>query len=318
MAKAAKRGSFKTTVGGQAVLEGIMMRGPQKWCLAVRKPDGEVACEVHDVKKRAWTHWPFIRGVLSFVDSLMMGYKTLMRSAEIAMTEEERAEEPSKFDKWVDRHFGEAGGKVVMGVSAVLGIALALGLFMFLPTLLVSLLNDYVTPLYWGKPVLEGVLKMALFVGYLALVGRMKEIRRVFSYHGAEHKTIYCYEAGDALSVENIRGHSRFHPRCGTSFLFIVLFLSILLNSALPWPELAGGAVLRTGLKLLMLPVVMALSYEVIRLAGRYDNPLTRAVSAPGMWIQRLTTKEPDDSMIEVAILAVGPVLPQAPEEAKW
>lgn len=173
-------------------------------------------------------------------------------------------------------------------------------------------------PLGGFKPVLEGLIKIAIFVVYLGLVSRMKEIRRVFSYHGAEHKTIFCYEAGDELTVENIRGHSRFHPRCGTSFLLIVLILSILLNSVLPWPAGAGGALLRVLLKLLMLPVVMALSYELIRFAGRHDNPFTRAISAPGLWLQRLTTREPDDSMIEVAIAAVKPVLPENPEDAKW
>ncbi|MDL2214381.1 DUF1385 domain-containing protein [Clostridia bacterium OttesenSCG-928-O13] len=317
MEKPAKRTNVKTSVGGQAVMEGIMMRGPDKWCLAVRDPQGEVVTEVHDTQKRPWAKWPLVRGVINFVESLSMGYKTLMRSAELSMGEDFVEEEPSKFDLWVERHFGDKGTKVVMGLAAALGVVLALGLFMFLPTALVSLLNA-VVPLGWAKPVLEGLIKIAIFIGYLALVSQMKEIRRVFSYHGAEHKTIFCYEAGDELTVENIRGHSRFHPRCGTSFLFIVIILSILLNSVLPWPAGAGGAFLRVGLKLLMLPLVMALSYELIRLAGRYDNPVTRAISAPGMWMQRLTTKEPDDSMIEVAIAAVTPVLPERPEEAKW
>jgi uncharacterized protein YqhQ len=168
------------------------------------------------------------------------------------------------------------------------------------------------------KALIEGFIKIAVFLAYLALVSRMQEIRRVFSYHGAEHKTIYCYEAGDPLTVENIRGHSRFHPRCGTSFIFIVLFLSIFLNSALPWPDVVGGTVIRVCMKLLLLPVVMGVSYELIRLAGRHDNPLMRALSAPGLWVQRLTTCEPDDAMIEVAIAAVLPVLPENPDEARW
>ncbi|MDL2218758.1 DUF1385 domain-containing protein [Ruminococcaceae bacterium OttesenSCG-928-O06] len=311
--KPAKRSNVKTSVGGQAVLEGIMMRGPAKWCLAVRTPDGKVVAETHDTVMRPWAKWPFIRGVFNFVDSLVMGYKTLMRSAELAMGEEYEEEEPGKFDAWVEKKFGDAGTKVVMALASVLGIVLALGLFMFLPTGAVSLVDNFV-PLGAAKPVLEGVVKILIFVLYLVLVRRMKDIHRVFSYHGAEHKTIYCYEAGDELTVENIRTHSRFHPRCGTSFIFIVLIISIFLNSALPWPAGAGGALLRMVLKLAMLPVVMAVSYEVLRLAGRYDNWFTRILSAPGMWIQRLTTNEPEDDMIEVAIAAVSPVLPPAAE----
>ncbi len=317
MSKAAKRCKIKTSVGGQAVLEGVMMRGPSKWCLAVRKSNGEVVTEEHETKARPWTKIPLVRGVLSFLDSLVMGYKTLARSAELSMEEDEE-EELSRFDAFVERHFGQAGTKFVMGAAAVLGIALALGLFMFLPTFLVSMVDRYAFELHGFKAVVEGLIKVAIFVGYLALVGRMKDIRRVFSYHGAEHKTIYCYEAGDELTVENVRKHSRFHPRCGTSFLFIVILLSIIVNAALPWPQIMGGTLVRTGLKLLVLPLTMALSYELIRLAGRHDNIVTRIISAPGMWMQRLTTKEPNDEMIEVAIAAVTPVLPSDPKEAKW
>lgn len=312
----AERTKFKTTVGGQAVLEGVMMRGPQKWCLAVRTPNEEIVTETHELEKpRAWTKWPLVRGVLSFCTSMVMGYQTLTRSAELSMTEEEQEAEMSKFDKWVEKKFGDKGMDIMMGVAMVLGVALALGLFMFLPTFLVNLFNTYVYPLGGFSTLVEGVLKIALFVAYLALVRRSKDIKRVFAYHGAEHKTIYCYESGDPLTVENIRPHTRFHPRCGTSFIFLVLIISILLNSIIPW---SGGVLLRVGLKLLMLPVVMAFSYELIRLAGRYDNVVTRIISAPGLWLQRLTTSEPDDSMIEVAIAAVTPVLPEAPEEAKW
>ncbi len=317
MEKAAKRINVKTSVGGQAVMEGIMMRGPAKWCLAVRTPSGQVVTELHDVKAQPWRKWPLVRGVAGFVDSLVTGYKTLMRSAELAMGEDFAEEEPGKFDLWVEKHFGDKGAKLVMVLAGVLGVLLAVGLFMLAPTAAVSGL-DTLVPLGGWKPVLEGLIKIAIFLVYLALVSRMNEIRRVFSYHGAEHKTIFCYEAGDELTVENIRRHSRFHPRCGTSFLLIVLILSILLNSALPWPQGAGGALLRAGLKLLVLPLVMALSYEVIRFAGRHDNPFTRTISAPGLWLQRLTTKEPDDSMIEVAVAAVAPVLPQDPAEARW
>ncbi|NLW79351.1 MAG: DUF1385 domain-containing protein [Ruminococcaceae bacterium] len=309
-----KKTQFKTTVGGQAVMEGVMMSGPAKWCLAVRTPEGEVVTELHDTRRRPWAKWPFIRGVVSFVNSLLMGYKTLMRSAELALGDELEAEEPSKFDKWVDRHFGEAGSKIIFGVSGVLGVVLAVVLFMFVPTAVVNLVDTYLVQLGWGKSVLEGVLKIAIFVGYLVLVRRLKEISRVFSYHGAEHKTVFCYESGDELTVENVRKHTRFHPRCGTSFLLIVLIISIILFSVVTWSD----PFLRVALKILLLPVVMALAYEVIRLAGRYDNPVTRVISAPGLWLQRLTTNEPDDAMIEVAIAAIQPVLPEDPGEAKW
>lgn len=311
----AEREKFKTTVGGQAVLEGIMMRGPKKWCLAVREPAGSVAVEVHETEKPGW--WakvPFVRGVFSFVSSLVLGYKTLMRSAELSMTEEEQEAELSGFDKWVDKKFGDKAMNIIMVLSALLGVGLAILLFMFLPTFLVNLVNNHLLALGGFKALLEGAIKIGLFVGYLALVRASKDIRRVFGYHGAEHKTIFCYEAGDELTVENIRKHTRFHPRCGTSFLLIVLIISILLFSILPWTSTG----LRVLLKILLLPVVMGASYEIIRLAGRYDNIVTRIVSAPGLWLQRLTTCEPTDDMIEVAIAAVLPVLPQNPEDAKW
>ncbi len=289
-----------------------MMRGPDKWCLAVRTPNGEITTETHDTPKRPWTKLPFIRGIFNFFDSILMGYSTMMRSAELSMADDSE-EEPGKFDIWLDKHFGENGAKFVMGLSSVLGVVLAIGLFLFVPTFIVRFVDGFF-PLGWFKPVLEGLIKVAIFIGYLALVRRVKDIRRVFSYHGAEHKTISCYESGEALNCENIRHHTRFHPRCGTSFLFIVIIVSILVNSFLPW----GGTFSRVFWKLLLLPVVMGVAYEIIRLAGRYDNPVTRAISAPGLWLQRLTTEEPDDSMIEVAIAAVEPVLPVEPDEAKW
>lgn len=309
----AERCKFKTTVGGQAVMEGVMMKGPAKWCLAVRGPGGDIITETHNSAVRPWVKWPFIRGVFNFIDSLLMGYKTLMRSAELSMGDDFEEEEPSKFDKWLAEKFGEKGQKAVMGVAAAVGVILALVIFMVVPTAVVGFLDNFL-PLYGWRTLIEGALKIALFVAYLALVRNMKEIRRVFAYHGAEHKTISTYEAGDALTVENVRKHTRFHPRCGTSFLLIVLIVSILVFSLVPW----GGTLARVGLKILLLPVVMAVAYELIRLAGRYDNPVTRIISAPGLWLQRLTTEEPDDSMIEVAIAAVEPVLPEEPEEAKW
>lgn len=302
---------FKTKVGGQALIEGVMMRGPQKMCLAVRQPNGEIYTEVSDVHTHAWQKWPLVRGVASLVSSLATGYKCLMKSADIGLTED--AAQPDKFDQWVEKHFGEKGSKFVMALASVLGIVLALGLFMYLPTFLVGLL-DKAVPLGWGKTLLEGLVKIGVFVAYLAIVSRMPDIKRVFSYHGAEHKTIACYESGEELTPENARKHSRFHPRCGTSFILIVLVISILVSSLLPW----GSTGLRVLYKLLLLPVVMGVSYELIQFCGRHDNPFTKAVSAPGLWLQRLTTNEPDNSMLEVAIAAVNPVLPQHKEDAAW
>lgn len=302
---------FKTSVGGQALLEGIMMRGPEKICVAVRKPDKTIDLYEEPVQTHWWNKVPFLRGAANMIENLLMGYRYLMRSAEISLDEE--PEEPSKFERWLNEHTGPAFQNILMGVSAVVGGLLAIVLFMVIPTTLVGLLDHWFA-LGYGKVVLEGVLKIAMFVAYLYLSSRMKEIHRVFEYHGAEHKTIACYEAGEELTVENVRKHSRFHPRCGTSFMILVLIVSILLFSVLPWSSTG----LRVVLKLLLLPVVMGISYELIKLAGRYDNWLTRIISAPGLWLQCLTTYEPDDSMIEVALAAIKPVLPTRPEEGLW
>lgn len=303
---------FKTSVGGQALMEGIMMRGPEKICVAVRRPDGTLDITYEDVKHHRWQKIPLVRGAAAMIENLVLGYRYLMHSAEVSMPEEAE-EEPGRFEKWLGEHAGPGVQNFFMALAAVCGGLLAIVLFMVLPTAIVGLIDRFV-PLGWGKVVLEGVLKIALFVGYLFLCTRMKEIHRVFEYHGAEHKTIACYEAGEELTVENVRHHRRFHPRCGTSFMILVLIVSILLFSVLPWSSTG----LRVVLKLLLLPVVMGVSYELIKLAGRYDNLFTRIISAPGLWLQRLTTFEPDDSMIEVAIAAVTPVLPDHPDEAKW
>ena len=303
---------FKTSVGGQALMEGIMMRGPEKICVAVRKPDGTLDMTYENVEHHRWQKIPLVRGAAAMIENLVLGYRYLMHSAEVSMPEEAE-EEPGRFEKWLTEHTGPAVQNFFMALAAVCGGLLAIVLFMVLPTAIVGVLDRFV-PLGWGKVVLEGLLKIALFVGYLFLCTRMKEIHRVFEYHGAEHKTIACYEAGEELTVENVRRHRRFHPRCGTSFMILVLIVSILLFSVLPWSSTG----LRVVLKLLLLPVVMGVSYELIKLAGRYDNLFTRIISAPGLWLQRLTTFEPDDSMIEVAIAAVTPVLPDHPDEAKW
>ncbi len=308
-----KKEKFKTSVGGQALIEGIMMRGPKQVCTAVRRPDGGIETKLDDVTAFSWQKIPLVRGVLSMIESLIVGYRCLMYSAEVSMGEEAFEAEESKVDKWISDHLGEKAQNFVMSLAAVLGGMLALVLFMVLPTTIVGLLSK-VLPLEGVRALLEGLLKIAIFIGYLALVRNMKDIKRMFRYHGAEHKTIACYEAGEELTVENIRRHSRFHPRCGTSFLVLVILISILVSSLLPWSSTG----LRIVLKLLTLPVVMGISYELIKLAGRYDNILTRIISAPGLWIQRLTTSEPEDDMIEVAIAAVKPVLPENWEDSLW
>ena len=303
---------FKTSVGGQALMEGIMMRGPSTICVAVRRPDGQIETSCEPVREHWWKKVPLVRGAANMIENLVLGYRYLMHSAEVSMGEEYEAEQ-GKVEKWLAEHTGPAFQSFVMALAAVCGGLLAIVLFMVLPTTLVGLADRFV-PLGGFKVLLEGVLKLGLFVAYLFLCTRMKEVHRVFEYHGAEHKTIACYEAGLELTVENIRRQSRFHPRCGTSFIILVLIVSIVLFSVLPW----SSTLWRVALKLLCLPLLMGICYELIKLAGRYDNWCTRIISAPGLWVQRLTSFEPDDSMIEVAIAAVTPVLPQDPEQAKW
>lgn len=305
--------NFKTSIGGQALMEGVMMRGPRKSAMAVRKPDGELYTEVWDNSpRRIWNRLPLVRGVVNMVESLAVGYRCLMKSAEIATDGEEDGEEPGKFEQWLEKTFGDKVTNIFLGIGSVLGVVLAVVLFMLLPAWLVGLGKGFLPR--WGMSLLEGILKIAIFIGYMALAGRIPEMYRMFQYHGAEHKTIACYEAGEPLTVENIRKHCRFHPRCGTSFIFIVLILGILIFSVVTW----SNAVVRTLLKLILLPVVVGFAYELIKLAGRYDNWFTRIVSFPGLQIQRITTHEPDDSMIEAAIASMTPVLPEQEGEDKW
>lgn len=313
MSKLNPREKFRTSIGGQALIEGVMMRGPSLLALAVRDPAGEIEVETQPLRPNPVAKIPLLRGVVAFVDSLVLGYRCILRSAEISMTEEEKEEDKDKFDLWLEKHFGERAEKAVMTASAVAGGLLAIVLFMILPTFLTGLLAKAV-PLGGFKTLVEGALKLSIFVLYLFVISRMKEVSRLFRYHGAEHKTIATYESDEELTVENVRKNSRFHPRCGTSFLLLVLLISILVFSFVPWHSTLG----RVGLKLLLLPVVMGLSYEAIKFAGRHDNPLTRVISAPGLWLQRLTTAEPDDSMIEVAIASVKAVLPKEGEDASW
>ena len=305
---------FRTSVGGQALMEGIMMRGPEKICCAVRKPDGTIDLTYDTVTTRWYNKVPLLRGVCNMAENLYKGYKYLMHAADIAMEGTEDAEPESKLDKWLDEHTGPVFQNVLMGCAAFAGVVLALFLFTFLPTFLTGQLIRLVTLGRWGRVILEGALKMAIFLLYMYLCTRMKDLHRVFEYHGAEHKTIACYEAGLPLTVENIRKQSRFHPRCGTSFMILVIIISIFLYAVLPWTSTG----LRVVYKLCMFPLLVGVSYEILKWAGRSDSALSHIVSQPGLWMQRLTTFEPDDSMIEVAIAAVTPVLPENQEEARW
>ena len=304
----------KTSIGGQALIEGVMMRGPKLSAMATRMPDQSIDTETWENKGvGAWyKKVPFIRGIFNLVDSLVIGYTCLMKSAEKSGMDLED-EEPGKFEKWLTEKLGDSMMKVISGFAMVLGVVLALLLFMVIPTYAIKFL-DMAVPLGGMKTALEGILKIAIFILYLALVARMPDIRRVFEYHGAEHKTIACYEAGDALTVENVRKYTRFHPRCGTSFLILVVIVSVFLYSVLPWSSTG----LRVVFKLLLLPLVMGISYELLKWCGRSDNIATRIIRQPGIWVQHLTVFEPDDSMIEVAIAAVTPVLPEGPEDGRW
>lgn len=377
----------KTSIGGQALMEGIMMRGPKRTALAVRNTKGEIVLEefqTKGAKRPAFCRWPIIRGIFGYIDSMVVGYKCLMRSAELSGLEdiveespkkkkkreaeeamsaaeavqeqatvteateaqasepqpqadstanphletkaetskEEKAEEEEKLPAWVM--------SVVMVVSVCLAVVLALGLFMYLPTKLYELISAHVGFLNTDnlalnslfKSIFEGVLKIVILVGYMALISLMKDIRRTFMYHGAEHKTIFCYEAGLELTVENVRKQRRFHPRCGTSFLILMLLVSIFIAFFIdPLSILISGKVLptilRTVVKLLLLPLTVGVGYELIKFAGRHDNLFTRIISAPGVWLQHITVFEPTDDMIECAIKAVKMVIPED-ESDNW
>lgn len=306
---------FRTSVGGQALMEGVMMRGPKRLCCAVRRPDGGIETDIKELPPKKWYEKvPFVRGVFAMIGSMITGYRCLMYSADIAMQDSENSEPESKLDKWLDEHLGEKFQNALMVCAALMGGVVAILLFSVTPTSVVGFVSRFVPLGRWGRVALEAVLKMAIFVAYLALCSRMKEIHRLFEYHGAEHKTIACYEAGEPLTVENIRKYPRFHPRCGTSFLILTLLVSIAVFSVIPWT----GTALRVVYKLLFLPLVMGISYELLKLCGRTDNLLTHIIRAPGLWVQRLTVFEPDDGMIECAIQAVTPVLPENPEEGQW
>lgn len=345
----------KTSIGGQALMEGIMMRGPKMTAMAVRNTKGEIVVEEFETttkKRPAFCRWPIIRGILGYVDTMVLGYKCLMRSAELSGLEDIVEEKPKKKKKGKknaeiveetpvaeapeaqteEQSIEKEESKkeedkmpawmmtLVSVISVVLGFGLAIGLFMLLPTFLYGLVAPFiegenlVLNSIW-KSAIEGVLKVVLLVGYMAAISLMKDIRRTYMFHGAEHKTIFCYEAGLPLTVENVRKQRRFHPRCGTSFLILMLLVSIFISFFIdPISAAISGAVLPLGLralvKLALLPIIVGIGYELIKFAGRHDNLLTRIISMPGVWLQHLTVFEPDDAMIECAIIAVERVIP--------
>ncbi len=306
--------AHKSKIGGQALIEGIMMRGLDKASMAVRKPDGEIDVETWELKKPSvFNKIPVVRGTVNFIQSMTMGYKCLSKSAEKAGLDDDENYEPSKFEKWLDDKFGDKLMGMVTIVGTVLGVIGSFLLFMFLPSLIVKGIDMFI-PIGGFKALVEGIIKIIIFVIYLSLVAKMKEIRRVYEYHGAEHKTIFCYENGLPLTVENVRKQSRFHPRCGTSFIIIVLILSIMIFSVVTW----SSVLTRTLIKLALLPLVVGIAYELIKIAGRYDNWLTRIISYPGIKLQNLTTREPDDSQIEVAIAAMEAVIPENKADDQW
>lgn len=316
--------AFRTSIGGQALIEGILMRGPEKQAIVVRDQEGNLVEKVEELKLIRDRHpslgWPLVRGTVNFLDSMVKGVKALMYSADF-YPEEETAQ-PSRFELWLEKHLASKKLEgLVVALAVVLGVGLSMFLFLVLPTFLTGALLHFFPgfPL-WGRNVVEGLLKIIIFMLYLFFCSKQKDIYRVFQYHGAEHKTIFCYEAGLPLTVENVRIQPRHHPRCGTSFLFVVIFVSILLSSVVfgIWP--ITNVWLRTVVHLLLLPLVVGITYEFNRWVGRHvqDSALARALTAPGMWMQNFTTNEPDDSMIECAIRSLELVLPQEKGKDEW
>ncbi|MBR4050975.1 MAG: DUF1385 domain-containing protein [Clostridia bacterium] len=313
-------------VGGEALIEGIMMKGPYGAAMACRMPDGSIDLTRKEFKsvtdKFKILKKPFIRGPVNFVEQMLFGYKCMMESAEKTAfdTNDMNEEEMSKLDKWLSDHFGPKMMAVIGAVAMVLGFGLAFLIFFYIPTLVTDLINDHIAHgnLDRFRPLIEGVMRMIIFVVYMWAVSQMSDIKRVFKYHGAEHKSIFCVEHGLELTVENVRKQSRFHPRCGTSFIFITIILSIVVSSLVVViaPEIRDIRWLWILVKILLLPLIMSIGYECIRLAGKHDNAFTRALSAPGLMMQRITTKEPEDDIIEVGIAAIKAVI-NPPDETE-
>ncbi len=314
----------KISVGGQALIEGIMMQGPKGAAMSVRLPDGTIDTEMLEVKhvrdKFKPAGLPLIRGIFNMVESMLFGFKCMEKSAEKAgLDDDTDPENMSKLDKWISDHFGPKMMAVITGISMILGCGLAFVLFFYLPTFLVDTVDKYLfkDALANLHPLFEGIMRMIIFVTYIWLVAKIPDIKRVFMYHGAEHKSIFCYEQGLELTVENVRKQQRFHPRCGTSFIFVILIISILLSSALVviFPGIDEVRAVWMAIKLLIVPLTVGIGYEFIRYAGKHDNLLVRILSAPGLWMQRITTKEPTDDIIEVGIEAIKAVVTEKSED---
>ena len=316
----------KTSIGGQALIEGIMMRGPEVTAMAVRNPEGEIVIETEPTvtkKTPKVFKLPIIRGVYNMISTFRLGYKYLMRSAEIAGLDDEPSKATTEEEKAKEAKKNEALMGVLMVIASVLGVGLAIGLFLYLPVkifewlrLLIPAIPDNAVV----KSVFEGVIKISLFVGYMACMRLMNDIKRTFMFHGAEHKTIFCYEAGEELTVENIRKQKKFHPRCGTSFMILVLLVSIIVSMLIP-AEIAGVKIVglwRVLLKFAVLPIIVGIGYELIKLAGKHDNIVTRIISFPGVLLQHISVMEPTDDMIECAIEAMKRVIPEDGEKDKW
>ncbi len=303
-----KKQPFKyTSIGGSALIEGVMMRGDDRTAIALRKEDGGVLLKVESTpQKKSWyKKVPILRGIIGFIVSMILSYKCLMYSADVATRMEQEPPPVKKSEKALVK-FMESGGMQVLSVIAmVLGVALALLLFIFLPAAIIEPLSlpD------WGKVIMESVMKIVIFLLYLIWCSNSKEIKRVFQYHGAEHKTIFCFEHNQPLTPQNAAAFKRFHPRCGTSFLFLSIIVGIIISMFITWDNVW----IRVALKVVTLPLVVGIAYEFIKLAGKYDNLAVRIISAPGLWFQRLTTKEPDYSQLEIAIIALRGVLEQFP-----
>ncbi len=295
-------------VGGQAVLEGVMMKSGERTALAVRDESGAIRTSVDTHtsvrKKYKFLNIPLVRGVVNFVETMILSYNTLMQSADMLGIDD--AAEDTKFEAWLRSKWGDKLMSVLMGIATVLGLVVGLGLFLYLPAFVTKWLDSLLGGIGWFRNVVEGVMKIAIFVAYIALCSLMKEMRRTFEYHGAEHKSIACYESGMELTPANAATCTRFHPRCGTSFLFVILILSILVNSLISWENLA----LRVILKVLLLPLIVGLGFEFIMYAGKHTNAFTRLLSAPGLWMQRITTREPDEEQLEIAITALKLAMP--------
>ncbi|MBQ7958794.1 MAG: DUF1385 domain-containing protein [Oscillospiraceae bacterium] len=338
MAKKNKTEKFRSKIGGQALIEGIMMRGIGRSAMACRLPDGTIDVETWENKNGKNAPWytkvPFLRGSVNMIISLADGYKCLTKSME-KQGDEYVGESETKFEKWLEEKLGDKLMPVLTVISGILGVALTLVLFLWLPSFISEFLRPIISGIPYetlkqatesGTPVdmpsyvtpvmvtIEGIIKMIIFVLYLYITSKMSDMRTMYKYHGAEHKTIACYEAGEELTVENVKKHPRFHKRCGTSFIVLTLIVSIIAGSFIKY----DNVIQRMGYRILLLPLIVGVSYELIKIAGRHDNIITAIISAPGLWLQRITTNEPDEKQIECAIEALKPCIPDDKEDDKW